>query len=246
MDDAIGRYLRELEGELLVNGRERERILAGTEEELRASEQALIEDGMRAEAAAAYAVERFGDPAEAGARFNRTSLRAQLHGVPWYVAVFVAAGSLALGMADLLGSLLSMPLGARAGVGPAFAPRPRVDGARTGGLRGFEEFLGSIAGAAWASALLVSGTWLLRRREGERGARARFTLGLLAFAAFGMASLLMVPVGIWQSVRHPGTGGGYWLVSGLAATGAFLVYAAWALSDLRTPAPSGARVAAAG
>jgi hypothetical protein len=231
MDDTIARYLRDLDGELLVSGRERDRILAEAEDELRASEQALIEDGMRADRAAAYTLARFGSPSEAGARFNRTSLRARLHGLPWYIAVFVAVGFVTIGASGLLTSLLTMSFGA--------APAPAWPWRYGRGEARLEEFLGSFAEGqphATLAALLAWGAWLLRRRAHERGARVRLALGLLALAAFGATGLLLIPLGLWQVVRYPGTGGGYWLASGLAAIGALLVYVSWRLFLWKAPA----------
>ena len=244
MDDPIERYLRELADELLVSGRERARILAEAEDHLRESEQALIEDGMRIEEAGAQAIAWFGDASEAGARFNRTSLRAQLHGVPWYIAVFVGAGFLTMGASSLLSSLLSMSFGARSAGAAAFPGREHQGGGAPREARGFEEFIGSFADGAALGGLMLGGTWLLRnsvrRRNGERGARARMAFGLLALAAFGTTGLLLIPLGVWQIVRYPGTGGGYWLASGLAAIGALLVYAAWTTWDVQARASTAA------
>ncbi|MBI5289287.1 MAG: hypothetical protein HY873_10000, partial [Chloroflexi bacterium] len=139
------------------------------------------------------------------------------------------AGFLTMGASSLLTSLLTMSFSARSSGAAHAMPR---------GPRGFEDFIGSFTDGAALSALMLGGAWLLRRRDGERGARARLALGLLALAAFGATALLLIPLGLWQIVRYPGTGGGYWLASGLAAIGALLVFVAWRTFGWNSAAPA--------
>jgi len=235
MEDAIDRYMRELSDSLLLTGRERARALEEVEGQLRELEGDIAGAGAAPADALADAVARLDEPAEIAARLNHTSLRAQLHGLPWYLAVFVGAGFLTIGASSLLTSLLSMSFSARSSGAAGAMPR---------GARGFEEFIGSFTDGAALSALMLGGASLLRRRDGERGARARLALGMLALAAFGATALLLIPLGLWQIVRYPGTGGGYWLASGLAAIGALLVFVSWRTFGWRNAGPTGRAAAA--
>ncbi|MBI5289998.1 MAG: hypothetical protein HY873_13575, partial [Chloroflexi bacterium] len=134
MEDPIDRYMRELSEGLLLAGRERTRALEEVEGQLREMQRAIAGTGAPPADAIAKAVASLDEPSEVAARLNHTSLRAQLHGLPWYVAVFVGAGFLTMGASSLLTSLLTMSFSARSSGAAHAMPR---------GPRGFEDFIGS-------------------------------------------------------------------------------------------------------
>ncbi len=243
MGDVINRYLADLDALLDVSGRERERIVAETEDHLRESARVLASHGAAAADANVLACDRFGDVRAIAASFNQASFEASLKGVWWQIVQFSGVGLVTIGVSGLVGW-----------VAAAFAGKDFVAGNPTGTVisasrcrdylgfhpesadcyraavaHHFDEFVGYHLDALALGVIVLAGWSLVRWRSHGSASispRARRLTNIGAAVAFAFAAVVMLPLA-WDDLRDgTATGGGSWLVSGCAALVACFAYVA--------------------
>ncbi len=243
----IARYLAALEHRL-AGPRERQReILDEVEDHLRSLAEALIANGAAPPEAERRAIARFGTPAESAAGFalaplgpGDVALRVVL-----YLCGLMGLGVATIGLSGLIAAPLSVIFGRdfiSASASERYALERCADFFRfspeaadcnaAAVAHHFDEIVTFGAAGMALGAVVALGSALALRRVNRRGGAsepARRGFFVLALVAFGVAALILMPLGIGRAVTDSSVGGGHWLARGLA-TAATLAAVGWVAS----------------
>ena len=175
--------------------------------------------------------------------YLRGMTRSTFASLYWHMAMLVGVGFITIGVAGGIGWAASLLFGKdfisgnepgtlisdeRCGDYLRFHPEA-ADCGSAAVAHHFDEFVQYHTLAAVVGAVILVSHWLLRRRlsAGEaEGARSRRIHALLGLGAFGLAAVVLLPLGAVQTAHEPDSGAGWFLVCGIAAACAFIAYAA--------------------
>lgn len=248
-DDLIDGYLDDLLRELQVEARRARRILAETEDHLRALAEQERAAGLPSPDAEERALARFGSPALVARRFAREdgpAMRpALLLNFVLSLALVAGIGLAAIGASGLLAAGMGAAFGksfvAADVSGVTYTPARCADfleyepGASDCDAAATAHHFGEVVEYRVAAGVLgllaLAGYAVLRRRFRRAGARLlpRGFVATVGAALFGVAGLALLGQGMGQLVFDGGRGAGALLSGGIVSAGVFAVYAAMLL-----------------
>jgi hypothetical protein len=254
--DAVDRYLDQLADALVLRGRSVRRILAETEDHLRASAADGVRHGLPPDQAAQEAVDRFGPPATVARRFAAAENRLPA-GLLWSaglaLALVAGIGLVAIGVsggvAAAMGAVAGKKFVAADAPGVVYTPqrcaeyRALVPDAATCEQAALEhhyqEVVGYRADAGVLGLLVLAGWWFVRRRRVRSGRSAALPAAYTALGGavlFGVAALGLLGMGAMQSVFAHDSGEGQLLSGGVVALVVAAGFGLWLLRSMRAPA----------
>lgn len=251
----IDTYLDDLLGALHLDAHRARRILIETEDHLLEAARSYLAGGAKPEQAERLAVERFGPVADLAARFNSSeppplSQKAWYFRLYLYAALLGAIGLVAVGLAGQIsaGVGLAFGKGRIAGDPPGviytaarcaeyFKYEPQAATCEAAATDHHFDEIWRNTSAALILGILVLGShlWLRRRyvTSADAATLPRRAFAILGAAAFGIAGLLLTPLGVLGIILQPYPANVSFLVDGVVALAFFAAFAPSGWRSLR-------------